>query len=221
MAKGRVMLWGAGNIWLQPLERFASAFGMPALFVDRDGLLVEDPGYLHRPCDVKLVEGAVELLAYANARTVPVVLVSNQSGIGRGLYRWEDFAAVNERMTALLAGRGARLDAILACGAAPDPGSPRHHWRKPAPGMIEAAAGAFAIDLKGSWMVGDRFSDMRTARSAGIAGGMLVRRCPGLFRSMRADDGFRLFSASTLRDLTEQLNLSQRNLFTQTGRGAA
>ena len=149
---------------------------MPALFLDRDGVLVEEVAYLSRPEDVAPITGAVALVAACNAAKVPVALVTNQSGVGRALYGWQDFAAVQARLAALLAAAGAKLDGVFACayhaqakGAFAIAG---HPWRKPSDGMLRAAAEALGLDLARSWMVGDKASDIAAGRRAGLAGGV-------------------------------------------------
>lgn len=143
----------------------------PAFFLDRDGTLNEEVDYLCRPEDLRLVPGAAGALAKLNRLGIPVVVVTNQSGIGRGLYGWEDFAAVMDRMGFLLAQEGARVDAVYA--------SPHHAKgqgeyavvdhpdRKPNPGMLRRAAQEHALDLSRSWMVGDKAIDLEAGRRAG------------------------------------------------------
>jgi D-glycero-D-manno-heptose 1,7-bisphosphate phosphatase len=86
-----------------------------ALFLDRDGVIVEDTGFLSREADVRLVAGASAVVAGANRLGVPVIIVSNQSGIGRGFFDWAAFARVQTRIAALLARDAASIDAVLAC----------------------------------------------------------------------------------------------------------
>lgn len=118
------------------------------------------------------------MIAAANALAVPVIVVTNQSGIGRGLFGWPELLAVEARIEALLAERGARIDAVLACpfhreGREPYR-HPDHPARKPNAGLLLRAAGAFAVDLRSSWIVGDRAGDVGAGRAAGLAGGMHV-----------------------------------------------
>ena len=162
------------GLWAEALSP-PRAPTVPALFLDRDGVLVEEVGYLSRPEDVAPIAGAAQVVAAGNAANVPVALV-NQSGVGRGLYGWEDFAAVQARLVETLA--GARLDGVFACayhaeaqGAFAIAG---HPWRKPGDGMLRAAAEALGLDLGRSWMVGDTASDIAAGRRAGLAGGVHV-----------------------------------------------
>ena len=171
---------GTDGIWCQLLcrERAASHRGQPALFLDRDGVLVAEVGYLHRPEEVRLIPGAATLIAAANHAGLPVVLVTNQAGIGRGTYGWAEFQATQARISADLAAEGAALDMVLACpfhaDAEPPYRHPAHPCRKPRPGMILHAAERLGLDLAGSWIVGDRAIDLEAGRAAGLAGGVQV-----------------------------------------------
>jgi len=137
----------------------------PALFLDRDGTLIEDPGYLSDPCDVRVLDGVPEALRRFAEAGHALVVVTNQSGIGRGLYGWGDYEAVAARLRDLLGGEGISLDAEYACGHAPDA---RCDWRKPAPGMILAAAERLALDLGRSLLAGDKRLDIEAAAAAGL-----------------------------------------------------
>ncbi len=171
------------GVWCQAsagaVEAAAAAAGSrPALFLDRDGVIVEDVGYLHRPGDVRLIAGAAEVIAAANRAAVPVVAVTNQSGIGRGLYGWAEFAATEARIAADLAAHDARLDMVVACPFHPEGippyRHPAHPCRKPQPGMILRAATRLGLDLGRSWIVGDRATDLAAGCAAGLAGGLHV-----------------------------------------------
>lgn len=143
----------------------------PAVFLDRDGTLNEEVGYLAREEDLRLLPGAAAAVAALNARGIPVVVVTNQSGIGRGYYGWREFAAVMSRMGTLLALENAHLDAVYAAPhheagegvyAVAD-----HPDRKPNPGMLQRAAEEHGLDLARSWMVGDKAIDVEAGRRAG------------------------------------------------------
>jgi D-glycero-D-manno-heptose 1,7-bisphosphate phosphatase len=150
--------------------------GRPALFLDRDGVVVVETGYLGDPSQVELIPGAGEAIARARSSRLAVVLVTNQSGVGRGYYGWTAFESVQAEIARRLAAEApdARFDAEFACGVAPGAGGPDHPWRKPAPGMLLAAAEALGVDLAASWIVGDRVRDLAAGRAAGLAGGVLV-----------------------------------------------
>jgi len=143
----------------------------PAVFIDRDGTLNEEIGYLCRPEDVVLVPGAREAVARLNAAGLPVIVVSNQAGIGRGRYGWDDYRAVMARIQELLAEGGARLDGAYAAPHHPEGMGeyrhPDHPDRKPNPGMLLRAAQEHGLDLARSWMVGDKRLDLEAGRNAG------------------------------------------------------
>ena len=145
----------------------------PAVFLDRDGTLMDDPGYVGDPALVRLLPGVQEALARLKARGFATVIVTNQSGIGRGYFTEEDFARVNERLLALL---GADLiDATYFCADHPDTATAR---RKPEPGMLLEAARDLSLDLARSWMIGDRAGDIEAGRRAGVRS-ILVRTGEG------------------------------------------
>ena len=143
----------------------------PAVFLDRDGTLNEEVGYLAREEDLRLLPGAAAAVAALNARGIPVVVVTNQSGIGRGYYGWREFAAVMSRMGALLALENAHVDAVYAAphheAGEGDYAVADHPDRKPNPGMLQRAAQEHGLDLARSWMVGDKAIDVEAGRRAG------------------------------------------------------
>jgi len=138
----------------------------PAVFLDRDGTLIHDRHYLADPAGVELLPGAGDAVARLNRAGLFVVLVTNQSGIGRGLYGEDEYRAVHRRLVELLAAEGARLDADYHCPLtpdAPDPGA----LRKPGAGMFRQAAREYGLELAASWFVGDRARDVAPARELG------------------------------------------------------
>ncbi len=138
----------------------------PALFLDRDGTIIEDVDYISRPEDVRLLPGAASAIASLNTASVPVIVASNQSGIARGYFTPDDFARVQARVEQLLAAEGARLDATYICAHAPvDP--PACDCRKPRTGLFERAAADHHLDLARSWYVGDKWRDVEPGRTLG------------------------------------------------------
>jgi len=150
--------------------------GRPALFLDRDGTLIDLVDYLSDPEDVRLVGGAVTAIRAANAAGSAVIVVTNQSGIGRGYYGWKALEAVQARLYELLAAADAVVDAAYACPHAPlDAGGPQiSFYRKPAPGMLLRAGADLQLDLANSRIVGDAVSDLAAGTAAGLSAGVLV-----------------------------------------------
>jgi D-glycero-D-manno-heptose 1,7-bisphosphate phosphatase len=176
------------GVWCQILHRPAP--GRPALYLDRDGAVVEDSGYLRRVEDVRMIPGAAEVISAANRQNVPVIMVTNQSGIGRGYYGWTEFKFVQDALVATLAAHGAKIDAVYACAHHPEAegflAHPDHPARKPNPGMLLQAAADLALDLKSSWLVGDKANDIEAAKRAGIAGALQVATGYGAAERERA-----------------------------------
>lgn len=142
-----------------------------AVFIDRDGTLNEEVGYLHEPREVSLFQGAARAIAKLNALGIPVIVVTNQAGIGRGKYGWEDFQEVMDHIARLLKEEHAHLDGVYAAPhhklgigvyAHPD-----HPDRKPNPGMLLRAAAEHGLDLTRSWLIGDKEIDLEAGHRAG------------------------------------------------------
>ena len=142
-----------------------------AVFFDRDGTLIHDPGYLNHPDQVQVVDGAAEALKEFGLLGYKTIVASNQSGVARGVVTVETLERIHDRLRELLAVKGASLDAIYYCPYHPDGVVPEYRkdsdWRKPKPGMLLAAAGEMDIDLARSWMIGDSDRDVEAGRSAG------------------------------------------------------
>jgi D-glycero-D-manno-heptose 1,7-bisphosphate phosphatase len=143
--------------------------GRRAVFLDRDGTIVEDPGYLHEPEQVRLLPGAAAAIRGLNTAGYLVVVVTNQSGIARGLYTVADYRAVEKRLGELLAAARARIDASYFCPHHPQAPEPCA-CRKPRTKLFLEAQAALGIDLTHSWWVGDRLSDVQPARALGGKG---------------------------------------------------
>jgi D-glycero-D-manno-heptose 1,7-bisphosphate phosphatase len=146
----------------------------PAVFLDRDGTIIEEREYLAEPKVVALIAGAGELIALARTNGWLTVIFTNQSGIGRGYFGWTDYCAVENRLIELLRTEGAVVDAIFASSALPGRGCDQDSWRKPCPGMILAASRALNIDVPRSVVIGDKGSDMEAGRAAGLSLGIHV-----------------------------------------------
>jgi len=192
------------GVWIEILGQRRSA---PALFLDRDGVVVVETHYLHEVEKTELIPGAGPAIAQANKRGWHVVMVTNQGGIGRGLYGWAEFAAVQNKIKADLAAFDAHFDAICACPYHPDFGDQQgrdHPDRKPNPGMLLKAAAALDIDRGPSWIVGDMHSDMAAGRNGGLAGGIHVNSgWPDMRAKALAEarDGFPVLGAGSIDDV--------------------
>lgn len=189
------------GIWLALMAEPLARPG-PALFLDRDGVINQDAGYVGDPVDVRLMPFAAGMIRRANQSGLPVVVATNQSGIARGLFNWEDFAAVQSRIAELLEREDAHVDAVSACPFHPDftPEYDGGHaaWRKPGPRMLTMLAESLNLDAARSWMVGDSATDMDAARAARLAGGILV----GGGEEAQRDGGFSVAVANDIEGVT-------------------
>jgi len=161
----------------------------PAAFLDRDGTVIVEREYLSDPAGVVLVPGAVEALRLLADAGYALVIVTNQSGIGRGLYTEADYQAVRLRLDELLAEGGVILDGSWHCPD--DPRSGEVPCRKPNTGMHRAAAAALALDLSRSVFIGDRVGDVLPAQEFG-GRGFLVRTGYGREHEGRTPPGARV-----------------------------
>jgi len=162
------------TVWRQPESPLPGP--CPVLFLDRDGVVVIDRNYLADPAEVELNPGAARAMVRASRAGFLLVGVSNQSGLGRGLFTVDDLAGVMTRMEALLAAAGTGFDAFYYCPHAPGDGC---GCRKPGTGLLDEAAARFDWDPASSWVVGDKADDVGLALAAGL-GAILVRTGHGL-----------------------------------------
>ena len=145
----------------------------PAVFVDRDNTLIHDPGYLRHADHVRLLPGVGEAVAKLRSAGLPVVVVTNQSGVARGYLTEAELASVHERMQELLQSSGSGVDAIYYCPFLTGPDAVVEEYRKdsdmrkPKPGMLLQAADDLRIDLSASWMIGDSERDILAGKSVG------------------------------------------------------
>lgn len=137
----------------------------PAVFLDRDGTINDDRGYIKDPDEIVLIAGATEAIKKLNEQGIPVIIITNQSGIGRGYYGEAEFAAVNRRLEELLTQEGAHIDGTYHCPHHPEDNC---ECRKPGTALVEKAAEAHGIDLSRSVIIGDKVSDMELGKRAGM-----------------------------------------------------
>lgn len=175
----------------------------PALFLDRDGVINEDLRYVHKIEDFHFVEGIFGLCRRAMSAGMPIIIVTNQAGIGRGYYSEEQFHSLSEWMIAYFASEEVTIDGIYFCPFHPVHGIGRYKVnsedRKPRPGMIYRASREHALDLGSSVLVGDKASDIEAAYNAGIGTSVLFSKQPKTVNP--APD----ILAHSLIDLTELL----------------
>ena len=138
----------------------------PAVFLDRDGTILEDRGYLGDPAGARLLPGAAAAVARINSAGLAAILVTNQSGIARGFYSEHDYRQVERRLEELLARSGARLDAQYFCPHLPEITGPCD-CRKPGGLLFRQAAKDLGIDLGASWWIGDKLSDLEPSSPYG------------------------------------------------------
>jgi D-glycero-D-manno-heptose 1,7-bisphosphate phosphatase len=155
----------------------------PAVFLDRDGTLIEDSGYLFDPAAVVLLPGSAEALQRFKALGFVRIIVTNQSGIGRGLFTELDYLAVQDEFERRLSLEGGHVEATYFCPHTPDDGC---SCRKPGLKHYLDAAAAFGIDLARSWWIGDRPSDLMPAISLG-GRALLVRTGQGAMHVAEAE----------------------------------
>jgi D-glycero-D-manno-heptose 1,7-bisphosphate phosphatase len=206
------------GIWCTVRAPQPAASLRPAMFLDRDGVIVEEVNYLCRAEDTRIIPGAAELIALANRAGIPVVVVTNQAGIGRGYYEWQQFHEVEKAIADLLSDQGAVLDGVFACPYHPagvGAYALDHPCRKPRPGMLLEAAAMLGLDLGRSWIVGDKTSDLLAGRAAGLRGGVHVSTGHGA-RHREASlalktSKFEVYSRTSVRAATGLVRLLARS----------
>ncbi|RKZ36153.1 MAG: D,D-heptose 1,7-bisphosphate phosphatase [Gammaproteobacteria bacterium] len=155
----------------------------PAIFLDRDGTLIEQVHYLSRPDQVKLVPGAGEAIKKLQKAGFACILITNQSPIGQGIITENDLKEIHQILSEQLAQHDTKLDGFYHCPAVPqikDRTLIEHYDRKPGPGMLFKAAADMNIDLTRSWMIGDMISDILAGYHAHCEGLILVETGKGL-----------------------------------------
>ena len=152
--------------------------GRPAAFIDRDGCLTEEVGYVNHASRIRLLPRTAEAVRRLNAAGMPAVMVTNQAGIARGYFSADVLRAANEAVERQLAEGHARLDGLYVCTHHPTEGAPPYRaecdCRKPRPGLLLRAARELDLDLAASVMIGDRISDVAVGQSVGAAGVLVL-----------------------------------------------
>lgn len=166
-------------------------------FLDRDGTIIRDTGFIHDPARVELLPGAAQAIARLNRAGLPVIVVSNQSGIARGMYPESAYHAVQARMVELLAAEGARIDAAYFCPHHPE-FTGHCECRKPGLLLFQRAATEHHLDLGRSLFIGDRPSDVEPARRLG-GRPFMVRTGQGA----QHVDAARVLEVAVFRDLAD------------------
>ena len=161
----------------------------PAVFIDRDGTLIEDVHYIRRPEDVRLVPGAAAALRRLNEAGIAVVVITNQSSIGRGMASEADYHAVRMRLDAVLAAEGAHVDATYFCPHGPTDAC---RCRKPGTELFERAARDLGLDPARSFFIGDRLRDILPAAELGGRGVLVPSGDTPTMDVMRAQSDFKI-----------------------------
>ena len=195
------------GLWSEVISKNENLENRPALFLDRDGTIVSYKEYLHDPLKIKINNNISSIIKACNLIKIPVIEITNQSGIGRGIYNWDDFNQTEIEIRKLLEINNAHINMLCACAFHQDAKEKYkikdHFWRKPNSGMIEEARNIFNVNLKKSWIIGDNISDIQSGLNAGIKGGVLYNNKD---RSFMHKDDFVLKYSDQSQDLKWLIN---------------
>jgi len=145
----------------------------PAIFLDRDGVLIENrSNYIREWSQVKIFPEAIHALSRSTIKNYKVVIVTNQSAVGRGLISLDTAIDINNRLIKLIQRHGGHVDGVYMCPHQPDDDC---QCRKPKPGLLLEAAKELSLDLQRSWMIGDAWSDVQAGQTAGVRQTILVK----------------------------------------------
>jgi len=182
----------------------------PAIFLDRDGVIIENrDDYVRSWSDVEFIPAALEALRDYRSSPFRIVLVTNQSAVGRGLISLDRAQKLNQRITTVVEQAGGRVDGTWMCPHAPNENCT---CRKPQPGLLLQAATALNLDMSRSYMIGDALSDLNAGRAAGVREAMLVRTGRGSRQANLPEAAllqpFRIFDslAEALNHISSQFN---------------
>jgi D,D-heptose 1,7-bisphosphate phosphatase len=191
-----------------------------AVFFDRDDTLVNDPGYIQRPDQVLLLPGATEALIQLKKMGYLLIIVTNQSGVARGLITEEQLEGIHQRLKKLLASEGAEVDAIYYCPYHPEGTvkdfSIESNLRKPNAGMFFQAEKDLAIDLQQSWMIGDSYRDIKAGKAAGCH--TILVDVPGKIRPKKEGDPEPDRKAVNLREAVNIIRMHEFHQKAQTAK---
>ena len=169
-----------------------------ALFLDRDGVINVDHGYVYKQEDFEFVEGIFELCRTAKRLGYLILVVTNQAGIGRGYYTEQDFLKLTDWMCGVFSNKGVVIDNVYFCPSHPEHGVGQYKvdspYRKPGPGMILQAAEEFSVNLARSILVGDKETDIQAGMIAGVG-------CNLLYRALRSDASIKTAASAVVRGL--------------------
>lgn len=180
-----------------------------ACFLDRDGVLIEEEDYLCDPARARLCSGAVEAIKLAHSVGRKVFLISNQAGLAKGKFKMEDLKAVHAKVEELLAEQGVALDGYYYCPHHTKGSVPEYtrecSCRKPGPGMILKAAEEHDLDVKNSFMIGDRLTDLEAGVNAGCSAVALVRTGYGETQELPEYPGVTVIDAKNIGEAVAAL----------------
>ena len=145
---------------------------MKVIFLDRDGVINKEVGYLHKVEDFEFIDGVFDACSNFQSSGYKIIIVTNQSGIERGYYREDDFQTVTQWMLRQFKNHNVQILDVFFCPHGPDSNC---DCRKPKPGMFNQANNKYSIDMANSWMIGDKEADIQAANSAGISNTVLVK----------------------------------------------
>jgi len=160
-----------------------------AIFLDRDGTIIADKGFVHKKEDVELLPKAAEAIKLANEHNFLVIVVTNQSGVARGYFKEDDVKQLHEYLNQILQTKGARIDAFYYCPHHPDASVKTYKkacfCRKPEPGLLLKAADDFGINLSESYMIGDSQRDIEAGKKAGCKTILLKTEAKDLLEAVK------------------------------------
>lgn len=156
----------------------------PSIFLDRDGVLIENRSdYVRDWSQVKIIPEAIRALSLAPIKKYKVVIVTNQSVVGRGLILLKTAQKINQRLINFIRDQGGQIDGVYMCPHKPEDGC---SCRKPLPGLLLQAAKDLSLDLRRSWMIGDAWSDVQAGKAAGMRGTILLKTGRGTEQLLQA-----------------------------------